>query len=51
MPAIPTLDYGFAHGADVNYTFVGLGPQRIALNAEETALSDQLIGYWSRFCK
>jgi para-nitrobenzyl esterase len=55
-PPVPTLNYGFAHGADVNYLFAGLAPHGgapggIALNTAETALSEQFIGYWTRFAR
>jgi len=48
----PDLDYGVAHSSDNSYTFgQGLlgdqpGPP---LTADEIRVSDQMIGYWTRF--
>ena len=50
-PDVPSLDYGIPHGADVNYTFAGKAPKGVPLTAAETALSDQVIGYLTRFAR
>jgi len=52
FPATPGLDYGAAHSSDNSYTFCQglLGDQPgPPLTEDETLVSEEMIGYWTRF--
>ncbi len=47
----PEADHGTPHGADVPYVFETLDRRNPRLTAEDFAISDTMVSYWTNFAK